>query len=360
MAFSPIENDLLVAGIESGSVTGLRVAPSPSTDAVLEHTNRVVALRISPNGRYLAVGMDRGELHLWDVHRSQRVFEISAWDGWQSISSDFLPRDLVAFSPDNRSVATIGPRRAVTIRNIEDGTQVVCPRSPSAIRANKTPTYSAPEFSPDGARLYVGGSLGGSAPREHDSGFIDVWDVSDSTPRPLAHLSKRLAHQARSIDISSDGRMMAVSVAGMGKPVVVFQLPEMKEVAKLKSEAFHTLEVRFSPNNKLLALSGFSPQAVILWDTTSWTRIDQLDHAYPVTHVSWSEDSKRIAASDFSAKTWLWDVETRQVIATFDGGSSDFSCDGTTLAVGAMGSEYVFDNTGLGTVVLHRAPPLSN
>ena len=77
-----------------------------------------------------------------------------------------------------------------------------------------------------------------------------------------------------------------------------------------------------------------------------------------LTDVSWSEDGRRLAASDFSSTTKLWDIETQQTVATFRGTVAEFSHDGTILAVGGQGSQYIGDETFVGRATLHYAPPL--
>ena len=58
VAFSPAENDLLVAGGEGGVIRGWRVRPSEPVDVTLDHPFVVQLLRFSPDGTTLAVGVE--------------------------------------------------------------------------------------------------------------------------------------------------------------------------------------------------------------------------------------------------------------------------------------------------------------
>jgi hypothetical protein len=53
--------------------------------------------------------------------------------------------------------------------------------------------------------------------------------------------------------------------------------------------------------------------------------------------------------------TRVWDVATEQAVATFPGGVSAFSPDGTILATGQQGSEFL-ETEKAGRVTLYYAP----
>ena len=70
-------------------------------------------------------------------------------------------------------------------------------------------------------------------------------------------------------------------------------------------------------------------------------------------------DGTRLAASDRSATTKLWDIESEQLVATYRGTVAEFSPDGTILAVGGQGSVFIGDEKLVGRVTLHYAPTLA-
>ena len=350
--FSPIDPGLIVVGDETGSLTGYRVHGNLSQDWTINHKNTVAVLRFSPDSRFLVVGMRKGEIHVWDWQTRKNLFHRPPSDDWTDLSDRFFCKDTVCFSPDSRRLAFINTQRnRLVLRDIATRTEVTLQ---GRIHAENPQTrYCAPEFSPDGQRLYAG--YGTS-----ESGGVEVWDIAGEVPVRIEGLTPTLSMPARSLSISGDGTKLAVAEGGdSGNCASIYALPEMKLMTELKLGVSSTQEVLLSPDGRFLASSSYNPQAVTLWDTATWKKLTSLDHPFPVTHISWSDDSKRLAASDFSAKTKVWDIETFQVVATFDGAASEFSPDGRILAVGAMGSEYVFDSSGLGHVTLHNSPRLS-
>ena len=75
--------------------------------------------------------------------------------------------------------------------------------------------------------------------------------------------------------------------------------------------------------------------------------------------LDFSPNSRRLVAADWWSKVRMWDVETRQTVATFEGSVVAFSPDGTTLAVGGEAHLASLVLPEAGRVRLYRAPPLS-
>ena len=99
-----------------------------------------------------------------------------------------------------------------------------------------------------------------------------------------------------------------------------------------------SIRCRFLPMVRLLA-SGSDDETVRLWDVTSRQEIATLEgHTSDVNSVSFSPDGQTPSGSD-DETVRLWDVTSRQEIATLEGHTSDvysvsFSPDGRTLASG--------------------------
>ena len=78
-----------------------------------------------------------------------------------------------------------------------------------------------------------------------------------------------------------------------------------------------------------------------------------------VFDLSFSPDGRRLASSGADGRALLWDVETGQELASFEGLALDFSPDGLTLAIG--GSNYPVPagaTPDARTVRLYHAPAL--
>lgn len=355
VAFSPVVNNLFLAGCSDGIVRGYRVSPDTVPDAVLDHPDKVLNLKFTPDGRILAVGMKHGVVQFWNVQRREKLFvtPVKPKTPRSPPYRSGYPFDLVAISTDSRFAVIIGPPDTITVWDIgsKEEFQVLNTAAPPG--ESRRVRYKSLEFSRDGSRLFAGVS-------NHPHGALEVWALSSkiggawhrqaSHPIPL--------HTNTSITSSPDGDILASA----GYPdVMLWKLPEMEPDPNripFAAGAAGT-NLAFSPDGSRLAITMTLP-AVTIWNTSTWERTASLAHTMVPLHVSWSPDGTRLAASDRSATTKLWDIESGQVVATYRGTVAEFSPDGTTLAVGGQGSKFIGDEKLVGRVTLHYAPTLED
>src|SRR5205807_1285686 len=83
-------------------------APRPN-----EPVSRSPCLAVSPDGKLLAAGSNRGGMHIWDAHTGQLVHSL-----------DSMPASAVAFSPNGRFLAVSGSGGQVRIFGIASGREL--------------------------------------------------------------------------------------------------------------------------------------------------------------------------------------------------------------------------------------------
>ena len=217
----------------------------------------------------------------------------------------------------------------------------ISPYQITAIQAHADDVYSV-AFSPDGTILASGGSEGWN-----EDGTVKLWDVAtkQNTATFVGHTD-----DVTSVAFSPDGTTLA---SGSGDNTVkVWDVATKQNIATLKGHTDAVTSVAFSPDGTTLASGGISGDTsgglfdfgdgeVKLWDVETKQNIATLEgHESPVISVSFSPDGTLLVSASLG-RIKLWDVATRENIATLEGHTRAiwdvaFSPDGKTLASGSL------------------------
>ena len=214
-----------------------------SKTALPESTEKLVAPVLSPDGRWLAAGLTRGEAGLWDLSGATKMARLAA----QAIG---LPITF-AFSPDSQQLA--GTFMDSTVIHLWE----LSP-TPRHTELGRHPGFILHLiFSSDGRELISADS----------DKFIKVWDLAER--KELATL---LGHRAGivALDISPDGKTVASSSSD--RTVRLWNVATRREVARFEMESV-TYPVAFaSDGNALLVTQGFGHQPETI--TSVWRAPD--------------------------------------------------------------------------------------
>ena len=320
----------------------------------------LTTLATSLSGKFWAIAGRRGQVHIWREPGNQLHLS------WQAHSATVYG---LAFSPDERTVASAGFDGSLKLWDVEDGGLLW---SDWQTRA----TIEALTFSPDGCLLASGG-LDGSVrlwdPKlgtlleelpHSDPVFALAWSPDgkwlssgDSAgtirlwqrqPTAMAHCIQTLSGQSswvRDLAFAPDGGMLAS--ASHDGSLKLWELSSGRCLHTLtrqaeKGRAAFVHRVAWSPNGETLASSG-SDRTIWLWDAQRGTcRAILHGHSADVRGLAFTPDSSQLLSSSEDGTLRLWDVEQAQCIHVLQGHPAFFydlawSPDGTELA--SVGTE---------------------
>ena len=150
-----------------------------------------------------------------------------------------------------------------------------------------------------------------------------------------------VGHGDRAVEFSPDGQTLAVATA-IG--VSLYDVKTTREIGRLTGrDGGGGHDVAFSPDGAILAST--SGVQIELWDVKTQQIIATLVEynrrvRYGISAIAFSPDGRTIASGDQEGRLKLWDVETRNDVATIKGHTDEvsavvFSPDGTMFASGS-------------------------
>ncbi|MDX3661243.1 hypothetical protein PV646_28395 [Streptomyces sp. ID05-26A] len=331
-----------------------RLAPSSRTRdgllstlplAVVQQSNVVMSVAVSPDGRTLATGSDDHTVRLWNITDPRKPVEVATLAGHtESVYS-------VAFSPDGRTLASGGFDHVVRLWDLTD------PRNPAQLSplTGHTVNIHTVQFSPDSRTLVSAGW----------DRTVRLWDVADPRRATETAVIDGFADVIYDALFSPDGRTLAV--VGDEPGIWLYDVTDTRRPARLATVPGHdngVYEAAFSRNGQVLATVG-EDHTARLWDVSDPRRLTPLavleGHDDSVYAVAFSPDGRTLATAGDDRTTRLWDVtdprratEPITVSVSLDEVEAVvFGSDGRTVITGGWDAQFRLLDTDLDRTIAH-------
>ncbi len=242
---------------------------------------------LGPDGRTLAASWEgRGsDVHLWDLESgAHRVLK----PGYRSAFGMLR----LVFSPDGKTLATLGPREGVELWDLATGTRT------GVLKHEFSAETIA--FSPDGRRLVSGTG-------DH---LVKVFEIGSPEVRVLKGHETPLSH----VLFSPDGRWIASSTWArdrgdlMRDTMVRIWDATTGDGRTFLGHASTVTDVQFLPDGQSVA-SASRDGTVRLWDLATG-KATRVLNAEPANDLAVSRDGQWLAVGVDGGNTWVWNLRT--------------------------------------------------
>ena len=175
--------------------------------------------------------------------------------------------------------------------------------------------------------------------REGNKTWTDV-TIVETSPHHIGTLEGHI-DLVHSVSFSRDGLLAS---AGWDRTIRLWDVATRRNIATLQDEQHSVRFLAFSPDGTLA--SGFD-RTIMLWDIaarqriaileTPWRRANNISYGKFRSFISFSPDGKTLASGPGDGTVRLWDVATRQHIASLPHGDRVFSVSFSRTGILASG-----------------------
>ena len=250
------------------------------------HTGGIYSLALSPDGKTMASGAQRGELKFWDPETGKVKVTANLKDG--EVQS-------VAWSPDGSVVAALQSFTSTVVKLVDSASGDV----KATLDVSKYTGKGVLTYSPDGKLLAVSG---GGAPYK-----VMLYDAKTGTLRKTLEISqndeRNYPQDVGRFAFSPDSRILATGGAHVGH---LLDVATGRVRAKLPHEKERVVAVAFSPDGKLVVTASDDGTAK-LWDAATGKLKATLLGQYAFRLVAFTPDGKTILVSG-GQDTKVYDV----------------------------------------------------
>ena len=301
----------LAVGLEDGNIELYDQAEGTYTPVATLKGRRgiVMSLTYRRDGQQLASGSGDGIVGLWDVESKQLITQLKGHSG--SVMS-------VTYRRDGQQLASGSLDNTVGLWGVESKQLITQLKGHSGSVMSVT-------YRRDGQQL-ASGSLDNT---------VGLWDVES---KQLITQLKGHSGSVMSVTYRRDGQQLASG--SLDNTVGLWDVESKQLITQLKGHSSSVMSVTYRRDGQQLA-SGSFDKTVGLWDVQSKQLITLLKgHSGGVMSVTYRRDGQQLASGSFDKTVGLWDVESKQLITQLKDHSGSvrsvtYRRDGQQLASGS-------------------------
>ncbi len=263
--------------------------PARSRTLLNGHTDEVVAMAFSPDGKTLATGSHDQTVRLWDVSNHTTVAALA----------NRFPVGSLAFSPDGSTLVAGGSKHYFRVGG-KAGLQFwdVPSRQATGTISGDASDIVSVAWSASGSKLATG----------HKDGSVSLWDAE--TRRLLHRFASQFGEAMISLAFSPTEPLLAAGDWWGGNIVLYNTATNEVLLPPLKGHIWHVSALVFSPDGRTLASSG-EGGGLKLWHVASRQLALTLhDHGGPVRGIAFSRDGNLMASCGVDGTVRLWPAAT--------------------------------------------------
>ncbi|KAK0512560.1 hypothetical protein JMJ35_004577 [Cladonia borealis] len=236
-----------------------------------------------------------------------------------ALEGHFKPVYGVAFSPDNKQLASASWDNTVRLWDTSTGTAL------QTLKGHLD-NVNAVAFSKDGKQLASAS----------DDTTVRLWDIDIGA---ILQTLKGHLDCVLTVAFSPDGKHLAS--ASCDKTIRFWNAKTGAALQMLKGHSDNISAVTFSPDSKQLA-SASHDMTVRLWDISTGAALLTLEgHLFWVSTVVFSPDGKHLASASYDETIRFWNAKTGAALQTLEGHSKsvkavEFSRDGKQMASASL------------------------
>jgi WD40 repeat protein len=246
----------------------------------------VLSVAFSADGKLLAIGDTRGDIHLWRVSDGKPLLTYRGHKGW--VVS-------VSFNPEGSVLASSSIDQSIKLWDVATGNCL------STLQGYIGAVMSA-TFSPDGTILASG----------HADRTVRLWQADQCIK--ILHGHEDIVE---AVAFSPKGNLLASSSDDC--TVRIWDIDTGESLRVFKGHEDIVWSIAFSQNGNILA-SGSEDKTTRLWDVETSKCIKTFTgHTHTVFAVSFSHDGSTLATGSGDRTIRLWDLKTAQCFKTLTG-----------------------------------------